>query len=79
MQSLDYDAWRSAVRVLAARIAIDRADGDLRAALVQLATGADAAPASNADLSAWIEGSKDAQALVGKMVATWCEKIRRGL
>jgi len=79
VQSLDYDAWRSAVRVLAARMAIDRADGDLRAALIQLATGEDAAPASNADLSAWIEGSEDAQALVGKMVSTWCEKIRRGL
>ena len=79
VQSLDYDAWRSAVRVLAARIAIDRSDGDLRAALIQLATGADAQPASNADLSAWVEGSADARELVGKMVTTWCEKIRRGL
>jgi tetratricopeptide (TPR) repeat protein len=79
VQSLDYDAWRSAVRVLGARIAIDRSDGDLRAALIHLATGEDAAPASNADLSAWIEASSDAQELVGRMVATWCEKIRRGL
>ncbi len=79
VQSLDYDAWRSAVRVLAARIAIDRSDGDLRAALIQLATGHDTQPASNADLSDWVEGSSDARALVARMVATWCEKIRRGL
>ncbi len=79
VQSLDYDAWRSAVRVLAARVAIDRSDGDLRAALIQLATGEDAAPASNADLSAWVESSDDARELVAKMVVTWCEKIRRGL
>jgi len=79
VQSLDYDAWRSAVRVLAARMAIDRADGDLRQALMTMAGREDTSPASNADLSALVACSAEARALVAKLVSTWCEKIRRGL
>jgi hypothetical protein len=75
LRRFDFDAWTAALRGLALACAVDRCDGDLRAALLcaQLAespAGTSPAPVE-ADLVPWVSGSAVAHDLVGRAVRAW--------
>ena len=81
IQGIDYDAWRDELRVLAAAIAVDRCEGDLRTALVTLATdGGRREPrelSETANLTAVVAGAPLARRLLRRAVQVWCGEIMR--
>jgi tetratricopeptide (TPR) repeat protein len=78
IQSIDYAAWRDALRVMAACAAIDASEIDLRAALLALMPAAGRDAAETADLSARIDREPAARALLGRVVDAWCAELLDG-
>jgi Tfp pilus assembly protein PilF len=79
LRRFDFDAWTAALRGLALACAVDRCDGDLRAALLcaQLAESPAGTPPApvEADLVPWVSGSAVARDLVGRAVRAWLESL----
>jgi tetratricopeptide (TPR) repeat protein len=79
LQRFDFDAWTAAMRGLALARAVDRCDGDLRAAL--LCAHAAESPDSTAlapveaDLVPWISGSSVARELVARAMHAWLDSL----
>jgi hypothetical protein len=80
IRAIDAHTWRIAVRGLAAAVAVDATQGDLRNALVHLCSVSnDSSPmAESDDLSARIGGSPDATELMRRVAASWCQQLVRG-
>jgi tetratricopeptide (TPR) repeat protein len=80
IRAIDPSSWRAAVRGLAAAVAVDANQGDLRNALVHLCRDSeDASPiADSDDLSARIAGSGDAAELLRRVAANWSQQLVRG-
>jgi tetratricopeptide (TPR) repeat protein len=83
--AIDVASWRVAVAGLAAAVAVDRNQGDLRTALVALcghaggwASGDGEAPGERIDLCTRIAGSPFANELVRRVAASWCQELIRG-
>jgi tetratricopeptide (TPR) repeat protein len=78
IQAIDYEAWRDAVRLNAACIALDCGEGDLREALITL-SGRDAEGAAeisdSADICALVAGSRMARRLLARVIDTWCARM----
>jgi hypothetical protein len=76
---VDFAAWRSEVRALAAAIALDESGGDLRTALVALACEAsedsprDLPP--SADLTPLVAACPEARALLHRSVRSWMDSF----
>jgi tetratricopeptide (TPR) repeat protein len=81
IQAIDYDAWRAEIRGIAAGLAVDGGEGDLRSALIALSsadTQIDAAhPSPSADITSLVAGSPLARGLLVRVVERWCEEISR--
>ncbi|MBW2273094.1 MAG: tetratricopeptide repeat protein [Deltaproteobacteria bacterium] len=79
VDAIDWEAWRSELRSVAASFALDRCDGDLRAALVALATSElDEAPnelSESADIGDLVAGSPTACRLLQRVTLAWCEQL----
>lgn len=78
IQSIDYEAWRGDLRVMAACVALDAREIDLRSALLALARDPEdeaSWPADSADLSSLVSASPAASALLGRAVDVWCDAI----
>jgi hypothetical protein len=78
LSSVDFAAWRSELRGLAAAVALDETGGDLRTAFVALAadSGERTAPlAPTADLSALVAGSPEARGLLRRAIRAWLAKF----
>jgi tetratricopeptide (TPR) repeat protein len=76
---VDFAAWRSEVRALAAAIALDGSGGDLRTALVALLCEAsESSPHDlppSADLTPLVAACPEARALLHRSVCTWMESL----
>ena len=84
--SIDFEAWRTELQVMAAALALDRCNGDLRTALTALvgaiaarerdaeATSCDEIP-ELADITALVAGSPVACRLLERVVLRWCDDI----
>jgi tetratricopeptide (TPR) repeat protein len=79
--TLDPVAWRDELRGLAAAVALDRGECELRGALLALVERArpDADPGTDSDLSALVSDSPSARALLVLIVSRWCERIERDI
>ena len=79
LRRFDFDSWTAALRGLALARAVDRCDGDLRAALLcaQLAESPAGTPLApvEADLVPWVSGSCVARDLVARAVRAWLESL----
>jgi hypothetical protein len=79
LRRFDFDAWTASLRGLALARAVDRCDGDLRAALLcaQLAESPAGTPPApvEADLVPWVSGSALARDLFGRAVRAWLEAL----
>ncbi|MCG8590889.1 MAG: tetratricopeptide repeat protein, partial [Proteobacteria bacterium] len=77
LAAVDFEAWWSDLRTLAAGVALDRAEGDLRTVLVTLLTApGDTPPPDSADLCPLVAANADAQRLLARVVQTWAEQVR---
>ena len=79
LERFDFDAWTSSLRGLALANAVDRCDGDLRAALL-CAQQREARPGTplvpvEADLVPWLRGSDAAREAVGRAVRAWLRSL----
>jgi len=78
LAGVDFGAWRSELRALAAAIALDETGADLRTALVALAAetseGAAALPES-ADLSTLVAASPEAKSLLRRAIRAWMARL----
>ena len=78
LATVDFAAWRSELRGLAAAVALDETGGDLRTAFVALAaeTGKRAAQlAPTADLSPLVAGSAEARSLLRRAIRAWLARF----
>jgi hypothetical protein len=79
VRAVDFAAWRTEVRALAAAVALERTGGDLRTALVAAGVGSEAegepAPGPRADLTAFVQAHPSARALVRRAVLAWLEML----
>jgi tetratricopeptide (TPR) repeat protein len=78
---IDFEAWRRELRTLAHADALDAIGGDLRTALVALlepVAGLAPEPGPEADLSAAVEGSPTALALLRRVVLHWLDGLAAG-
>ncbi len=79
LRRFDFDAWTAALCGLALASAVDRCDGDLRAALLcaQLAEAPAATPIASVeiDLGPWVSGSAIARDLVGRAVRAFLDSL----
>ncbi len=79
LRRLDFDAFTATLRSLALARAVDRSDGDLRAALLcaQLAESPAGTPLApvEADLAPWVSGSKVALDVFNRAVRAWLESL----
>lgn len=77
LRALDAGAWRLALRGLAAAVAVDDGQGDLRNALVALAQQGEppSGTAENDDWTARIEGKPIANELLRQVAASWCREL----
>jgi tetratricopeptide (TPR) repeat protein len=82
IQAIDYESWRREVRGIAAGLAVDGGDGDLRSALIALASHdaqIDAThPSPSADITSLVAGSPSARGLMSRVIECWCGEIERG-
>ena len=79
---LDFETWRSDLRMLASCVALDRTGGDLRAAFVALLDSSEAGDgelSENDDISTIVEGSKLACGLRKRVVIAWCALLARAI
>ncbi len=78
LAAVDFAAWRSELRALAAAVALDATRGDLRTALVALVAetseGAAQLPAS-ADLSPAVAASPEARKLLRRAIRAWLARL----
>ncbi len=78
LAAVDFAAWRSELRALAAAVALGESGAGLRTALVALAVetseGAAQLPAS-ADLSAQVAGSPEARSLLRRAIRSWLARL----
>jgi len=83
---IDFEAWQAELRTMAAVLALDRCNGDLRTALTALVgenagqtpdTGTDAREdiPEMADITALVAGSPVASRLLERVVVSWCDDI----
>ncbi|MEE8580515.1 MAG: tetratricopeptide repeat protein [Myxococcota bacterium] len=76
IETIDFEAWRAEIRVLAAASALDETGGDLRDALICLTAkdhgSEEPEYAEAADLTPLVANSPTAMGLLGRVVATWC-------
>jgi tetratricopeptide (TPR) repeat protein len=79
IQGIDFGAWRTEVRALAAAVAIDETGGDLRTALrVLIATEGDHNDLrlpEDADLTPYVAAYPQAGALLRRAVRTWLQRL----
>jgi tetratricopeptide (TPR) repeat protein len=85
IQAVDYEAWRDAVRSIAAGIVVERSGGDLRSALIGLTQmarsesgdhhSADPIAGERTDITALVAGCPVANALLGRAVEVWSASI----
>jgi hypothetical protein len=78
LAAVDFGAWRSELRALAAAMALDESGADLRTALVALAAetsegAAELAP--GADLSAHVAASPEARSLLLRAERSWLSRL----
>lgn len=79
LRAIDFGAWRVAVGGLAAAVAVDASQGDLRAAFVTLCQDGDD-PASAGETEDWtarIQGEPVADELLRRVAASWCTELIR--
>jgi tetratricopeptide (TPR) repeat protein len=81
LSQIDAAAWRDELRGLAAAVALDRNECDLREALVSLIGHhrPEAQPGDWGDLCALVDASPSARALLTRVVSRWCERIERDI
>lgn len=76
---IDWSAWRSDLRTLAHLEALDRLGGDLRTALIALISregdGVAEDPGADGDLSAVLDASPAAVALLRRVVLAWLDDV----
>jgi tetratricopeptide (TPR) repeat protein len=75
---VDFEAWRSELRGLAAAVALDATGGDLRAALVALAVETSERAAElppTADLSPLVAASPEARSCLRRVVRAWLSRL----
>ena len=79
--AIDYAAFRAAVRSLAAAVALDRCNGDLRSALIALAWAGDSVPdlMDMSDICARVSGSPTANGLLRRVVFCFCSKVSEAI
>jgi hypothetical protein len=79
LRHFDFDAWTASLRGLALARAVDRCDGDLRAALLCAQFAESPASTSlapvEADLVPWVSGSRVARDLLGRAVHAWLDSL----
>jgi len=79
LQRFDFDAWTAALRGLALACAVDRCDGDLRAALLCAQSAESPASTSlapvEADLTPWVGGSGVARDLIDRAMRAWLDSL----
>ena len=77
LQAIDFGAWRLAVRGLAAAVAVDAGQGDLRTALVALCREDEETPhaTETEDWTARIQGEPVANELLRRIAASWCREL----
>ncbi len=82
LESVDVMAWRRALRDLGAAVAVDRTDGDLRAALCAMLAEESAAEISGlpeeADLTPWVRECDAARRLLARALEAWRERGGHG-
>ena len=80
IRSIDFGAWRAAVRGLAAARALERCDESLRTALVAMSVAPDEAPeiTPTDDLTARVASSSVACDLLRQLAAAWCAELANG-
>jgi len=81
VSGIDSTAWRDELRGLAAAVALDRGECDLREVLTALIAyqRPDAETGDDRDLCALVSGSPAARALLTRVVMRWCERIQRAI
>jgi len=83
---VDFELWRTELRAMAAAVALDRCNGDLRTALTALAhppasSNEDGPPDSyqgiseTGDITSLVAGSPVARQLLERVVLTWCDDL----
>ena len=79
MRTIDLDAWRAAIRGMAAARALEDSPQTLRSALLALSTepGETSTTTETDDLSARIAGSEAACDLLRQLEAAWCNELMR--
>jgi tetratricopeptide (TPR) repeat protein len=77
LQAIDFGAWRLAVRGLAAAVAVDAGQGDLRTALVALCREGEETPhaTETEDWTTRIQGEPVANELLRRIAASWCREL----
>ena len=80
---LDFEVWRTELRILAGCVALDRTRGDLRTSLVALLerpeAGAGSELGENDDINTLVEGSKLARGLRKRVLIAWCALLARAV
>jgi hypothetical protein len=83
---IDFELWRTELQAMAAALALDRCNGDLRTALTALAhapasSSEDGAPDGNrgisetGDITSLVAGSPVARRLLERVVLSWCDDL----
>jgi hypothetical protein len=79
VDQIDFEDWRGEVRALAAAIAVDETEIDLRAAFIAFARDASEHRAEeiseNADLTAWVTERPKANALLRQVIRSWLRQL----
>jgi len=78
LAGVDFAAWRSELRALAAAVALDETGADLRTALVALAAETSEGVAElpeGADLSPLVAASPEARSLVRRAIRAWIARL----
>jgi hypothetical protein len=82
IDQIDFEDWRGEVRALAAAIAVDETEIDLRTAFIALARDASEHRteeiSENADLTAWVAERPAANALLRQAIGSWLRQLRGG-
>jgi hypothetical protein len=80
IDQVDFVNWRGEVRALAAAVALDKTEIDLRTALISLARDAseyrDEKISDNADLTTWVTERPAANALLRQAIRSWLRQLQ---
>jgi hypothetical protein len=83
IDAVDWEAWRNELRAVSASLALDRCGGDLRAALMALATADLEEPrgelSESANIGDLVAGSPTAYSLLLRVALAWCDQLAQEL